>query len=561
MVKKILAFINKEFDGVKEAALLLGLLTFFSQFLGLIRDRLLAGQVGAGETLDVYYAAFRIPDFLYVSVASLISVTILLPILVEKMGKENNKEKGKAFVGEIFTIFIIFMVFVSILVYIFMPKLAKIIAPGFNTENLENLVKISRIMLLSPIFIGLSNVFGVVTQAYKKFFIFSLSSVFYNVGIILGIIFLYPRFGLNGLAFGVVVGAILHLFVQIPTLIKIGFIPRISFVFNIKEILGVAKISLPRTLALASSNLSFIAIISIASTVGAGAISLFTFSYNLQSVPVGIIGISFSVAAFPILVKSFQNKDKNTFVLNIINSAKQIIFWSLPATALFIVLRAQIVRVVLGVDSFSWSDTKLTAATLAIFVLSLTSQSLVFLFVRGYYASGNTKKPLFVNMFSALIVIICSLFIISIFKQNPNFLKYIEYILRVENVPNTLMLALPIAYIIGSFVNVFLLWHFFKKDFLKGVRSGIRSTFWESIMSSLAIGLFTYLLLGVFDNIFSINTFWGIFLQGFCSGIVGILIGVSILYLMKNEELLSMLGILSKKFWKNKLITQEQREL
>lgn len=561
MVKKILAFINKEFDGVNEAALLLGFLTLFSQFLGLIRDRLLAGQVGAGAVLDTYYAAFRIPDFLYVSVASLISVTVLLPILVEKMGKENNKEKGKAFMGEIFTAFIIFMVFVSIVVYAFMPKLAVLIAPGFNDEHLVNLIKTSRLMLLSPIFIGLSNVFGVVTQAYKKFFVFSLSSVFYNLGIILGIVFLYPKFGLDGLAFGVIVGAILHLFVQVPALMKIGLIPRLSFRFNTKEILSVAKISLPRTLALASSNLSFIAIISIASTVGAGAISLFTFSYNLQSVPVGIIGISFSVAAFPVLVKSFQNQDKNTFSLNIINSAKQIIFWSLPATALFIVLRAQIVRVVLGVESFSWSDTKLTAATLAIFVLSLVSQGLVFLFVRGYYASGNTKKPLFINMFSALVVIMSSLFFINIFKQNPNILSYIEYVLRVENVPNTLMLALPMAYMLGSFVNVFLLWRHFKKDFLKGARSGIKSTLWEGIMSSLAIGLCTYILLGVFDNIFSINTFWGIFLQGFCSGIVGILIGVSILYFMKNDELLGVLEALRKKFWRNKLITQEQREL
>lgn len=561
MVKKILAFINKDFEKINQAAFLLGILTLFSQFLGLIRDRLLASNIGAGEILDTYYAAFRIPDFLYVSVASLISVTVLLPILIEKMGKENDKEKGKIFVNEIFTIFVLFMVFTSILVYILMPKLAHLIAPGFDQENLDNLVKISRIMLLSPIFIGISNVFGVITQAYKKFFIFSLSSIFYNIGIIVGILIFYPVFGIYGLSFGVILGAFLHLLVQVPVLSKINFLPKFSFKFNFKEIFNVIKISLPRTLALASSNLSFMFIIAIASTVGVGAISLFTFSYNLQSVPVGIIGISFSVASFPILVKSFSNKDLDSFRQNIINSIKQIIFWSLPATVLFIVLRAQIVRVILGVENFSWSDTKLTTATLAIFVLSLVSQSLVFLFVRGYYAGGNTKKPLIINIFSAFIVVSSSLILLNIFKNYPNILNLLEHLLRIENIKNTAMLALPIGYTIGSIVNVFLLWVNFRKDFLKNIKTNIMYTFWQSMTGAFVIGLSTYLLLDVFDEIFSLNTFWGILGQGFFAGIISISIGCMYLYFIKNQEFLNVLKVFKNKFWKNKILTQEQRGL
>lgn len=560
-MKKIITFINKEFNGVNEAALLLGSLTLLSQFLGLLRDRMLAHNVGAGPILDVYYAAFRIPDFLYVSVASLISVTVLLPFLIEKMGKDKDKEKGRRFMNDMFTAFILFMFCVSVLVYILMPYLAKLIAPGFSPSNTKSLIEISRIMLLSPIFIGLSNMFGIVTQAYKRFFIFSLSSVFYNLGIILGIIFLYPIFGLNGLAIGVVCGAMLHLAIQIPTVIKIGFLPRLSLKFNIDEILKVASISLPRTIALASSSISFIAIISIASTIGDGAISLFTFSYNIQSVPVGIIGISFSVAAFPMLVQSFSSQDKNSFVNYITNSAKQIIFWSLPVMALFVVLRAQIVRVVLGVDTFSWSDTRLTAATLAIFVLSLATQGLVFLFVRGYYAAGNTKKPLVINVFSALIVIVLSFVFMNLFKTQPEILRFIERILRIENVPNTLMLALPLAYVFGSFFNLLFLWRVFKKDFLHGISSGLRTIVFQSGVSATAIGTITYIALGLFDDIFSLSTFWGIFLQGLFSGLIGIIVGILVLYLLKSQELKDIYKALHNKFWKNKIITQEQREL
>ena len=561
MVKKIFTFLNKEFNGINEAALLLGSLTFLSQILGLIRDRLLASYVGAGAELDVYYAAFRIPDFLYISIASLISVTVLLPFLIEKMGKDNDKVKGKKFMNEMFTAFILFMVFVSIIVYIFMPYLAHLIAPGFSAENTNSLISVSRIMLLSPIFIGISNMFGIITQAYKRFFIFSLSSVFYNLGIILGVVFLYPIFGISGLAYGVIIGAILHLAIQIPTIIKIGFWPTLSLNFNIKEIIKVAKTSLPRTLALASSNISFIAIIAIASTVGVGAISLFTFSYNLQSVPVGIIGISFSVAAFPLLVQSFSNQNKKIFIDYIINSARQIIFWSLPVIALFVVLRAQIVRVVLGVDTFSWADTRLTAAALAIFVLSLATQSLVFLFVRGYYAAGNTKKPLIANISSAIIVVILSFAFINIFKNNPQVLSFIEKILRVKGVPGTLMLALPLAYITGSFFNLFFLWKLFRKDFLEGMSSGLRKTFFQSFSSGAIIGGVAYLLLAVFDDIFIVNTFWGILAQGFFAGFIGILCGIFVLYLMKNKELAGVYQALHNKFWKKRVITPEQREL
>src|SRR3989344_1083541 len=245
MVKKIFTFLNKEFNGINEAALLLGSLTFLSQILGLIRDRLLASYVGAGAELDVYYAAFRIPDFLYISIASLISVTVLLPFLIEKMGKDNDKVKGKKFMNEMFTAFILFMVFVSIIVYIFMPYLAHLIAPGFSAENTNSLISVSRIMLLSPIFIGISNMFGIITQAYKRFFIFSLSSVFYNLGIILGVVFLYPIFGISGLAYGVALGAIMHFGIQALASHGCGFTPKFSLSINLKEIKAVALTSLP----------------------------------------------------------------------------------------------------------------------------------------------------------------------------------------------------------------------------------------------------------------------------------------------------------------------------
>lgn len=562
MVKRILTFLNKEFHGINEAALLLGGFAFLSQLLGLVRDRTLAHIVGAGPVLDTYYAAFRIPDFLYISIASLASITVLMPFLMDKINSgADGVQKARRFLNAVFSVYMLFMVIISLLVAVLMPYIAHYIAPGFTEAQFHSLVTTSRIMLLSPIFIGLSNLIGTVTQLFRNFFIFSLSPIFYNVGILIGIIFLYPLYGVYGLALGVIIGAVLHLSIQIPTVIRHGFFPRFTTAIEWREILHVVTVSAPRTFTLSCNSLAFIVLIAMASTLKAGSISLFTFSYNLQSVPVGIIGISYSVAAFPILVKSFSMKDMTNFIGHITAAARQIIFWSLPVIALLAVLRAQIVRVILGSSTFSWSDTRLTAAAVALFIISLVSQSLVLLFVRGYYAAGNTKKPLFVNVFSSVMVIVFAYVLIFIFRTFPQTLASLEAVLRVSGVPGTIMLALPLAYALGSLLNFFLIWMLFKKDFLKGAQSKLVRTFIESITAALIMGMVTYIALAIFDDIFTLETGLGVFLQGLCSGLIGISFGVFTLALMKNEQLSDLYKALGHKFWRGRVVAPEQKEL
>jgi len=561
MPKKILTFLNKEFTGINEAALLLGGFAFLSQLLGLIRDRMLASVIGPGPVLDIYYAAFRIPDFLYISIASLASVTVLLPFLMDRIKGDESGQKARAFLNNVFSAYMLFMISASALVVLLMPYIASYIAPGFTESQMHSLVITSRIMLLSPILIGLSNLIGSVTQLYRNFFIFSLSPIFYNLGILLGIVYLFPLFGVYGLAVGVIVGALLHLLIQVPIVIKHGLFPRLVFRINWKEIYQVMKLSLPRTIALSANSFAFIVLIAMASNLKEGSISLFTFSFNLQSVPVGIIGISYSVAAFPILVKSFSSKDMDKFIGHIIGASKQIIFWTLPVIALIAVLRAQIVRVVLGANAFSWSDTRLTAAAIALFIISLASQSLVLLFVRGYYAASKTKKPLMVNVFSSFMVIIFAYLILLIFRNYPSSLSFLESLLRVKDVDGTVMLALPLAYAMGSLLNFFLIWILFKKDFIKKGHSMLYKTFLEVLLGAVTMGLFAYISLNFFSDIFNLETFWGVFLQGFISGIIGIIFGVLVLLVFKNKELLDIIKVLSHKLSNKGIVAPEQGEL
>ncbi len=558
MVSRFFKLLNRQSSGINEAALLLGLFTLVSQLLGLVRDRLLATYLGAGAHLDLYYAAFKIPDFLYVSVATLAAITVLLPYLTQKYGEGDAQGQSNAqqFLNQIFTVLLGFLVLLSVVLFITMPWLAKLVAPGFSASELSTLVGLSRIMLLQPIIVGVSNMISSVTQMFKKFFVAALSPVFYNIGIILGIVLLYPTFGITGLAYGVILGAVLHLLIQIPVLMHHKLIPKITTQISFTEIKSIILTSIPRTIGLSMSSFTALILTSIASTLATGSISLFNLTNNMLNVPIGIVGISYSVASFPTLVKFFQNNEHGQFANHILNATRKIIFWSVPIMVLFIILRAQIVRVILGSQSFSWNDTKLAAASLAVLMLGLVCQSLVHLFVRGYYAMGNTKKPLIMNFAGEVITIILAIIFIWLFRHSNWFGSFWSNLLRLDGVTDISLLALPLAYSIGNIFNYFALWWVFKKDFPQAELFPVIRTFAQTATASLCMGAVTYGALNIFVLLIKQNTFWGIFMQGFLSGILGISIFVAVLIMLRNHEIYEFIATLKKKFWKANVVQE-----
>lgn len=562
MVKGLLRLLNKEFGGLHEAALLLAGSMLLSQFLALIRDRLLAGTFGASSSLDIYYSAFRLPDLLYTTVASFVSVAVLIPFLVEKLEKGEEKS-AQGFLSAVFSLFTFVMIGVSVIAYFAIPFLAPWLTPGFEPEAQAELVGLSRILLFSPFLLGLSNLLGSVTQVYRKFLVFSLSPVLYNLGIIFGIIFLVPILGLRGLAWGVVVGALLHLTIQLPTLVKIGFWPRWS-VGQIRNNWNLIKkmilISWPRTITLSSNQLVIIVLIALASSLGKGTIAIFNFSLNLQSVPLAIVGISYSVAAFPTLSKYFACGHLDKFVNQITSASRHIVFWSIPASVLFIVLRAQIVRVILGSGNFDWTATRLTAACLALFSLSVLTQSLVLLLVRGYYASRETAKPLVVNIFSSFLIIIFVLVFSWLFKNNETWRLLWENLLRVRDLPGTVVLMLPLAYSLGSIINCLLLVILFAWDYQFKIWPLVISA-GEQLASAVIGGLTAYFLLNYLSSYFDLQTLVGVFAQGLLAGLGGILVNVLALWIMESRELLEFSRALRHRFWRSQALVPEQIEL
>ncbi|MFA6552110.1 MAG: lipid II flippase MurJ [Candidatus Paceibacterota bacterium] len=548
MVKRIFKILNREISGLHEAAYLLGFFALLSQILALVRDKLLAFSFGASHSLDIYYASFRIPDLIFVSIGSLVSASILLPYFIENF--EGGQEKGKTFSNDIFTVFFVSIAAVSAVIYIIAPWLIPKVLPGFaNDPALPELISSVRIMLLSPFFLGLSNLFSCLTQMHHRFLVYAASPVVYNAGIIGGVLLGYPAFGINGLALGVAAGAFLHMAIQIPFMLHEKLLPRLTLNIDWSNIKKIVLTSFPRTITLSANQLASFVLISLASLMASGSISIFNFAFNLQAVPLTIIGISYSSAVFPTLSRLYYQKNTQEFLEKMIISAEHIIFWSMPLSILFVVLRAQIVRTVLGAGKFDWADTRLTAAALAIFTVSTIGQSLVILFVRAFYAEGKTKRPLYINAISALSIVALGYVLVHLFYAVPEFKFFIEDLLKVSGQEGTVVLMLALAYTLGVYLNTVLHWVMFEKTY-KGFTKPVLETLFHSFASSVIMGYVAFLSLRLFAVIFPVTKVWGIFMQGFCAGLVGVAVGVTVLILLKNRQLRDVWHTLHGKIWK-----------
>ena len=556
MVRRIFNLFYKEIKGLHEAAYLLAFFAFLSQLLALLRDRMLASTFGASNTLDIYYSAFRIPDFIFVTVASIVSISVLVPFITDKLDK--SEEEGKKFINSIFSFFSIIIFITSIIFYFLIPYLVPFIFQGIS--DTAEIIKMSRILLLSPILLGFSNFFASITQVGKRFLIYALSPLFYNIGIILGVAFFYPVFGIYGLAYGVVLGAFMHLFIQVPFVIESKLFRMFPSNFDFSLVKKVFLISIPRTITLGMTQISIIILLGIASLMKEGTISIFNFAYNLQSVPLSIIGVSYSVAAFPTLSKFFTGGKRDEFLSHIVSGARYILFWSIPITVLFVVLRAQIVRTVYGAGEFSWASTKLTAAALAIFAFSVVAQSLVLLFIRGFYAMGNTKKSLYASLLTGSLSIIFSFVLIKIFEHFYTFRYFIENLFRIDDTAGSEVLMIALGFTLAQIINCMILWLSFEKEF-KGFSIPLFNTFFQSFSASVIMGFVVYIGLNIFDNIYNINTLIGIFLQGFSAGILGIISALVVLKLLGSVELDETWKAFHKKFWRVKTTIPDTSQL
>jgi len=394
-IKKL---IFNQIDGITSAALIISVFSLASKFLGLIRTKILFGIFGAGDTLDMYYAAFRIPDTIFNLIIIGALSASFVPILSGYYYKKDDLKFFKI-ANNVLNIFLIAVIATSVLAFFFTPFLLKFIVPGWSGEKLSITADLTRIMLFSPIFLTLTSVASGMLQSSKRFLIYAASPIGYNIGIIIGAVFFVNFFGVYGLALGVILGAALQFLFQYPVISRLGYKYKFSFDFHDADVKKIFKMMIPRTLSLGVGQINLFVITSVASTLAAGSLAIFNLATDIQNIFFGLIGISFSVAVFPSLASYLSSGQKEKFTAAFSQACREILFFIIPAIAFLIIFKAEMVRLIGGAGHFSASAAFETEQVLVFLALGLLAQSLISLMVRTFWALGDTKTPFYTSLF------------------------------------------------------------------------------------------------------------------------------------------------------------------
>jgi putative peptidoglycan lipid II flippase len=451
---------NRQTKSIDSAAIILGTAFLISAILGLIRDRLLAGTFGIGDELDIYYTAFRIPDFItMVLLVGAISAAII-PIFTEQLIK--SKPSAFKYLSNLLNSFLIILIIICGILFIFAPQVISIIAPGFCEDKKMLVVALTRIMLFSPILLGISNIISGILRVFKRFLITALCPIMYNLGIIIGIIFFVPIMGIKGLAWGVVLGGGLHLLIQLPILYKLGFRMQKILDFRDANFIKTIKLTIPRSIGLMSSQINLIIVTVIASGLAKGSIGVFNLAEGLSRPILSLIAISFSVAAFPALSLSYSQNNQAKFK-SIFNSVfYKILGLSLGASTLVFIFRQAIVDIIYQTGEFSAMDSALCSACLGMFCIGIFAQGLILLLAKAFYARQNTKIPALASIMGTLINIILCLYFVYLLSFANSFQQWTINFLGIQGLQNIEIIGLPLALSVSGIFQFLLLLIFYK---------------------------------------------------------------------------------------------------
>lgn len=538
---------NSKTKTITSAAGILAAAALISGLLGLFRDRLLAGSFGGEDLykLDIYFAAFRIPDFIsMVLIMGAISAAII-PIFSEYLVRSH--EQAWKFFSNLINLFFVSLILVSAILIIFVPQILSLIVPGFIGDKKESAILLTRIMFLSPILLGISNIISGILRVFKRFLITSLAPIMYNLGIIFGIIFFVPLMGLKGLAWGVVFGAFLHLLIQIPILLKVGFRPKKVLDFSEPGFLRTIKLTIPRAIGLAAGQINLIVITAIGSTLTAGSIAVFSLASNLQNLPITLIAVSFSTAAFPFLALYFSRNDKEKLIQEFSSVFRQILFLIVPISILIFILRAQIIRVIYGTGKFSWADTQLTAACLGIFSFAIFAYALALLISKTFYAFQNTKIPASVTLLTVGLNITLCYFFVWVLGFENIFQKFLISFLDLQGIKENSVIGLPLALAVSGIFQISLLLILLYKKIGDFRIKEIFESCIKILASSILLGFACYFVRQYIAKFVDMQTFRGIFSQAALASIAGVIVFIASAFALKSPEIKALKTVISRK--------------
>jgi len=501
-------------------------MVFTSRILGLVRDRLLAARFSPDE-LGVYLAAFRMPNLLFELLVMGALTSAFIPVYTKYVTQQKQEDAWRLS-ATLINVSVLVLIVIAIPVVIWAPQVSHVIAPGFNQQEIARMAMFTRFMVIGqvlPLLIG--NFYTGILQSHNLFFIPALAPVVYNTGIIIGILFFSTSFGLWGPVIGVGIGAFLFMGIQIPPLIYLGYKQRAVIDIRHAGVKEVGRLMVPRTIGIAVSQIDTTVDLVLSTLLGARMVTVFTFAQQLQQLPIGLFGATVAQAAFPILSQASAAGDREGFKKTIVSALNQMFFFIMPISALFIILRIPIVRLVFGASRFDWQATVLTGMALSAFSISLAAQSVSQLLTRSFYALYDTKTPVIIGVGTILMNTLLSV-----------------CFLQVLHLP---VWALGLSTSIASFANVIVLFIALQKRVGWQGMHLILITPFKITMASIIMGVGLYIPLKLFDQlIFDTTRTFGLLLLTGVSCVIGLSIYFLLVWVLNVDEAKTFLAFLSK---------------
>ena len=366
---------------------------FVSRVLGWVRLVVIGTTFGTQGALDPFFAAFRIPDMIFQLVAAGALASALIPTIATLVA-HGEEDRAWRVVSTVTNLMLAGLAVLAGLLLVFAPAVVPAITPGFDAAQTSSTVDLTRVMLLSPIFLALGSVATSVLQARGRFVASVLAPIVYNLAIIGGAIFLAPSMGVMGVAVGVVAGSALHLLVQLYPLLgptHFRYHPRVDMADP--EARTTILLLVPRAIGLGGAQLQLLAATTIASTLAAGSITAFNFAFTFFQIPIGTLGVPLGIVAFPALSERLASGATGDFVSLLGRSLRLMLFAMLPIAVVASVAARPVVTLLIGYGKVDAAGIEVTAQTLIAFMVALPSETAIVLLARAFYAARDTRTP------------------------------------------------------------------------------------------------------------------------------------------------------------------------
>lgn len=533
-------FLFRRQTNILSAATVIAAAVLLSRILGLIKYRLLLGsQYGfTPSDVGVFLAAFKLPNFIFDLVVMGALTTAFIPVFTSYLSKNKNDD-ANIIASTVLNISIIIFLLFSLVFLIFTPVLMHLIAPGLSASEFAQVIPFTRIMLIGqtlPLILG--NFLTGILQSHKRFLVPALAPIVYNVGIIAGIYFLSPTMGLYGPVWGVVFGAVLFFLVQLPLARHVKF--EYKWLLQIKHqgVAEIGKLFTPRVLGLGLNQLNYMVTFSLSSLFGARGITIFAFAQQLEQLPVSMFATTISQAALPTLAEEYEKDDQfASFKKTFITSFHQVLFLVLPATAMLIVLRIPIVRLVYGATEFDWLATVDTGRTLAFLGLGLIAESLINILVRAFFAAHDSKTPVIIGTVTVGLNIVLAVTLV-IFFHLP-------------------IWGLALAMTVSDLLNALVLIYYFDSKISRITVKSLVFPAGKMFLAAIIAGFSLYVPMKLLDQlVFDTTRTMPLILLTGTASIIGLSVYFFLTWLFKIEELRAFLGLFDRLKSAPKLVTQ-----